>query len=74
MSACIQIIKAYHAHLQASYRTHATEPLGMAGLKAFSPRCVGEKHEAVHYAALIHAKGCVQQDMVGARALFDTVF
>jgi len=29
--------------------------------------------EAVHYAALIHAKGCVQHDMRSARALFDTV-
>ncbi|KAG9803247.1 pentatricopeptide repeat protein, partial [Aureobasidium melanogenum] len=36
-------------------------------------RSAGEKPEAVHYAALIHAKGCVQQDMAGARALFDTV-
>ena len=29
--------------------------------------------EAVHFASLIHAKGCVLRDMEGARALFDSV-
>jgi pentatricopeptide repeat protein len=29
--------------------------------------------DAVHYASLIHAKGCVAHDMDGARALFDRV-
>ncbi|KAJ8606816.1 hypothetical protein MRB53_040683 [Persea americana] len=29
--------------------------------------------EAVHYGSLIHAKGCVLSDMVGARAVFDSV-
>ncbi|KAB8760588.1 hypothetical protein FH972_026580 [Carpinus fangiana] len=33
----------------------------------------GAQPEPVHYAALIHAKGCVLHDMVGARALFDEV-
>ncbi|KAL9089738.1 MAG: hypothetical protein Q9159_002385 [Coniocarpon cinnabarinum] len=33
----------------------------------------GFRPEAVHYAALIHAKGCVMNDMSAARALFDTV-
>ena len=33
----------------------------------------GLQPEAVHYASLIHAKGCVLHDMTGARALFDSV-
>ena len=33
----------------------------------------GMRPEAVHYAALIHAKGCVLHDMPAARALFDSV-
>ncbi|KAG9963326.1 pentatricopeptide repeat protein, partial [Aureobasidium melanogenum] len=56
--------------------THATlEPLNMAEAESIlaEMRAAGEKPEAVHYAALIHAKGCVQQDMAGARALFETV-
>ena len=56
--------------------THATlEPLHMAEAETVlaEMRAAGEKPEAVHYAALIHAKGCVQQDMAGARALFDTI-
>ncbi|KAG9719802.1 pentatricopeptide repeat protein, partial [Aureobasidium melanogenum] len=56
--------------------THATlEPLNMAEAESVlaEMRAAGEKPEAVHYAALIHAKGCVQQDMAGARALFETV-
>ncbi|THY82463.1 hypothetical protein D6C92_10015 [Aureobasidium pullulans] len=56
--------------------THATlEPLDMAGAETVlaEMRAAGEKPEAVHYAALIHAKGCVQHDMAGARSLFDTV-
>ena len=36
-------------------------------------RRAGQKPEAVHYASLIHAKGCVAHDMAGARALFDSV-
>jgi pentatricopeptide repeat protein len=33
----------------------------------------GELPEAVHFAALIHAKGCVLRDMEGARKIFDSV-
>jgi len=33
----------------------------------------GELPEAVHFASLIHAKGCVLRDMEGARTLFDSV-
>jgi pentatricopeptide repeat protein len=29
--------------------------------------------EAVHFGTLIHAKGCVTHDMVGARAIFDSI-
>lgn len=36
-------------------------------------RATGTSPEAVHYAALIHAKGCVLHDMPGARSLFDSV-
>jgi pentatricopeptide repeat protein len=32
-----------------------------------------QRPEAVHYASLIHAKGCVLHDMAGARAIFDSV-
>jgi pentatricopeptide repeat protein len=56
--------------------THATlEPLEMdAAEKVLAEmRAAGEQPEAVHYAALIHAKGCVQHDIVGARSLFDAV-
>jgi pentatricopeptide repeat protein len=33
----------------------------------------GELPEAVHYASLIHAKGCVLRNMEGAKKLFETV-
>lgn len=33
----------------------------------------GELPEAVHFASLIHAKGCVLRDMEGAKQLFDSV-
>lgn len=36
-------------------------------------RAAGHRPEAVHYASLIHAKGCVQRDLASARALFDSV-
>ena len=36
-------------------------------------KAAGLEPEAVHYGSLIHAKGCVMQDMPGARALFDFV-
>ncbi|KLJ08425.1 hypothetical protein EMPG_16141 [Blastomyces silverae] len=36
-------------------------------------RSKGQRPEAVHFAALIHAKGCVMHDMDGARKIFDSV-
>jgi pentatricopeptide repeat protein len=36
-------------------------------------RASGQRPEGVHYASLIHAKGCVQHDMEGARRIFDSV-
>lgn len=36
-------------------------------------RACGQKPEAVHYASLIHAKGCTLHDMAGARRTFDEV-
>lgn len=56
--------------------THATlDPVDMTAAEAVleSMRASGAQPEAVHYASLIHAKGCVLQDMAGARALFDSV-
>lgn len=56
--------------------THATlEPVNMAAAEAVveDMQKAGEQPEAVHYAALIHAKGCVLHDTDGARALFDSV-
>lgn len=32
----------------------------------------GHRPQAVHYASLIHAKGCVSHDMAGARRVFDS--
>ncbi len=56
--------------------THATlEPVNMEAAEAVlqDMRSCGIEPEAVHYASLIHAKGCVLHDMAGARALFDAV-
>ncbi|KAJ9632457.1 hypothetical protein H2203_000862 [Taxawa tesnikishii (nom. ined.)] len=56
--------------------THATlEPVNMPAAEAVleSMRAAGEQPEAVHYASLVHAKGCVQHDMAGASALFDSL-
>ena len=36
-------------------------------------RASGQRPDAVHYASLIHAKGCVLHDMDGARRIFDEV-
>lgn len=36
-------------------------------------RSTGQHPEAVHFASLIHAKGCVMHDMEGARKVFDSV-
>ena len=56
--------------------THATlEPVNMPAAEASlqSMRADGVQPEAVHFASLIHAKGCVLHDIEGARALFDSV-
>ncbi|KAK4149252.1 hypothetical protein C8A00DRAFT_38157 [Chaetomidium leptoderma] len=56
--------------------THATlEPIDMAAaervLKTIQKS--GLRAEPVHYASLIHARGCVLHDMKGARELFDKI-
>ncbi|KAI9725198.1 MAG: hypothetical protein M1828_003379 [Chrysothrix sp. TS-e1954] len=56
--------------------THATlEPVDMPAAESVISdiRMSGGRPEPVHYASLIHAKGCVQHDMPAARALFDAV-
>ncbi|KAL8997432.1 MAG: hypothetical protein Q9169_003295 [Polycauliona sp. 2 TL-2023] len=54
--------------------TYATlEPVNMAAAEGVmdAMRASGLRPEAVHYAALVHAKGCALHDMAGARATFD---
>ncbi|KAI5861580.1 hypothetical protein GGS23DRAFT_575757 [Durotheca rogersii] len=56
--------------------THATlEPVNMTAAEAVLDmiRAAGQRPEAVHYASLIHARGCVLHDMPGARKVFDSV-
>jgi pentatricopeptide repeat protein len=56
--------------------THATlEPVNMTEAEAVLDmiRASGMQPEPVHYAALVHAKGCVLHDMEGARQTFDSV-
>lgn len=56
--------------------THATlEPVDMAAADAVLEmiRSSGQRPEPVHYASLIHARGCVLHDMEGARRIFDSV-
>ena len=56
--------------------TYATlEPINLSAAEDVldTIRASGERPEAVHYASLIHAKGCVLHDMAGARAVFDRV-
>ncbi|KAL6881103.1 hypothetical protein J3F83DRAFT_721027 [Trichoderma novae-zelandiae] len=36
-------------------------------------RAAGQRPESVHYASLIHARGCVLHNMKGARKVFDSV-
>ncbi|KAG5983485.1 hypothetical protein E4U55_008078 [Claviceps digitariae] len=55
--------------------THATlEPVDMASAERVLEmiRASG-RPEPVHYASLIHARGCVLHDMEGAKKLFDSV-
>ncbi|KAG5967605.1 hypothetical protein E4U58_002141 [Claviceps cyperi] len=55
--------------------THATlEPFDIAAADALvkTMRSSGQA-QSVHYASLIHARGCILDDMDGAKKLFDTV-
>lgn len=55
--------------------THATlEPVDMPAAEKVleTIRATGQP-EPVHYASLIHARGCVLHDMEGAKALFESV-
>jgi hypothetical protein len=56
--------------------THASlEPIDMPAAEAVlaQMRARGEIPEAVHYASLVHAQGCVLRDLEGAQKLFDSV-
>ncbi|KAI0150705.1 hypothetical protein GGR57DRAFT_471286 [Xylariaceae sp. FL1272] len=56
--------------------THATlEPVNMAAAETVLDmiRSSGQSPEPVHYASLIHARGCVLHDMEGAQKVFNTV-
>ncbi|KAI5463458.1 hypothetical protein BGZ63DRAFT_352515 [Mariannaea sp. PMI_226] len=56
--------------------THATlEPVDMTAAEEVlnAIRTSGQRVEPVHYASLIHARGCVMHDMEGAREMFDSV-
>ncbi|KLU82383.1 hypothetical protein MAPG_01455 [Magnaporthiopsis poae ATCC 64411] len=56
--------------------THATlEPVNMTAAEAVLDRirASGQSPEPVHYASLIHARGCVLHDMAGAQRVFDSV-
>jgi pentatricopeptide repeat protein len=56
--------------------THATlEPVNMTAAEAVLDviRSSGQRPEPVHYASLIHARGCVLHDMEGAQKIFDSV-
>ncbi|KAI0837842.1 hypothetical protein F5Y06DRAFT_65524 [Hypoxylon sp. FL0890] len=56
--------------------THATlEPVNMTAAEVVLDmiRASGQHPEPVHYASLIHARGCVLHDMPGARKIFDSV-
>lgn len=56
--------------------THATlEPVNMTAAETVLDmiRASGQHPEPVHYASLIHARGCVLHDMAGARRIFDSV-
>lgn len=81
-------VLAYYARMKAkgisptahTYKllvdTHATlEPVDMEAAESVldSIRASGGKPEPVHYASLIHARGCVLHDMTAARRTFDKV-
>ena len=57
--------------------TYATlDPIDMKAAEGVfeTIRASGQRPQAVHYASLIHAKGCALRDMQGARQIFDGVF
>ncbi|KAI7787358.1 hypothetical protein LA080_016433 [Diaporthe eres] len=81
-------VLAYYARMKArgisptahTYKllvdTHATlEPVDMQAAESVldSIRASGGKPEPVHFASLIHARGCVLHDMAAARKTFDHV-
>ncbi|EEH22587.1 hypothetical protein PABG_04798 [Paracoccidioides brasiliensis Pb03] len=51
------------------------EPIDMNAAESVldTIRSKNQHPEAVHFASLIHAKGCVMHDMVGARKIFDSI-
>ena len=56
--------------------TYATlDPINLAAAEGVldTIHASGQRPEAVHYASLVHAKGCVLHDMAGARRVFDEV-
>ncbi|MCJ1296265.1 hypothetical protein MMC34_007831 [Xylographa carneopallida] len=56
--------------------TYATlEPVNMAAAEGVleAIRLSGQRPEAVHYASLIHARGCALHDITGAREIFENV-
>ena len=56
--------------------TYATlEPINLTAAEGVleTIRSTGQSPEAVHYASLIHANGCVLHNMAGARSIFDDV-
>ncbi|EEP75848.1 conserved hypothetical protein [Uncinocarpus reesii 1704] len=50
------------------------EPVNMEAAEGLleTIRSTGQQPEGVHYASLVHAKGCVLHDMEGARRTFDS--
>ncbi|KAJ5098718.1 hypothetical protein N7532_005719 [Penicillium argentinense] len=55
---------------------HASlEPVDMVAAEKVlqSMKAAGQQPDAVHYASLIHAQGCVQHDLPAARKVFDSV-
>jgi pentatricopeptide repeat protein len=55
---------------------HASlEPMDMEAAEKVleSMQAAGQQPDAVHYASLVHAKGCVQHDLPAARKVFDSV-
>lgn len=56
--------------------THATlEPANMEAAEEVleQMRSAGQRPEPVHFASLIHSRGCVLHDMAGARRVFDSL-